>query len=173
MSTGRDSKGQFSFGNQLWKQATKSGRPRKYDNPEDLWSDCVKYFEWVENNPIYEDKLVIFQGNATHEPLAKMRAMTETGLFIFLGMSESTWYEYKANPVFSEVARNAANVIRQQKFEGAAADMLNANIIARDLGLSDKQDHTSSDRSMSPADRITVEMNPQDAANAYKDLMGN
>ena len=29
-------------------------------------------------------------------------------------------------------------VIRTQKFEGASAGLLNANIIARDLGLSDK-----------------------------------
>lgn len=37
----------------------------------------------------------------------------------------------------------------------------------------DKQvlDHTSSDGSMKPTNNITVEMNPQDAANAYKDLM--
>ncbi len=30
-----------------------------------------------------------------------------------------------------------------QKFEGASADLLNANIIARDLGLADKKDITS------------------------------
>lgn len=38
----------------------------------------------------------------------------------------------------------------------------------------DKQviDHTSSDGSMSPASKVTIEMDPQDAANAYKDLMG-
>lgn len=30
-------------------------------------------------------------------------------------------------------------IIRQQKFEGAAAELLNPNIIARDLGLADKK----------------------------------
>lgn len=149
MAEGRNDKGQFSFGNQLWKQAKNAGRPRHYDNPYDLWEDCVKYFEWVENNPLYEDKIVTFQGVTNHEPVAKMRAMTETGLFIFLGISEQTWHNYKANPDFLEVTRNACNVIRQQKFEGASADMLNANIIARDLGLTDRKDHVSSDGSMS------------------------
>ena len=38
-----------------------------------------------------------------------------------------------------------------QKFMGAAADLLNANIISRDLGLADKKDHTSSDGSMTPS----------------------
>jgi hypothetical protein len=34
-------------------------------------------------------------------------------------------------------------IIRTQKFEGASADLLNPNIIARDLGLADKQDNTT------------------------------
>jgi hypothetical protein len=41
-------------------------------------------------------------------------------------------------------------VIYEQKFTGAAADLLNPNIIARDLGLADKQDHQSSDGTMTP-----------------------
>ena len=32
------------------------------------------------------------------------------------------------------------NIIRTQKFTGAAAYMLNANIIARDLGLANKEE---------------------------------
>ncbi len=32
-----------------------------------------------------------------------------------------------------------------QKFEGAAADLLNANIISRELGLADRQEHTGKD----------------------------
>ena len=42
-------------------------------------------------------------------------------------------------------------IIYRQKFEGAAAGLLNANIIARDLGLRDKQDvdHTSNGESLS------------------------
>ena len=33
-------------------------------------------------------------------------------------------------------------IIRTQKFEGASADLLNPNIIARDLGLADKSELT-------------------------------
>jgi hypothetical protein len=33
-------------------------------------------------------------------------------------------------------------IIDNQQFEGAASGFLNPNIIARKLGLSDKQDHT-------------------------------
>ena len=33
-------------------------------------------------------------------------------------------------------------IIRTQKFEGAAAELLNPNIIARDLGLADRSEHS-------------------------------
>ncbi|MBC8318455.1 MAG: hypothetical protein H8E41_11160 [Desulfobulbaceae bacterium] len=38
------------------------------------------------------------------------------------------------------MVHEAEQVIRDQKFTGAAADLLNANIIARVFGLADKQD---------------------------------
>jgi len=47
-------------------------------------------------------------------------------------------------------------VIYRQKFEGASADMLNPNIIARDLGLADKKDLSSTDKSMSPKPALDV-----------------
>ena len=43
------------------------------------------------------------------------------------------------------VIREAEEIIRRQKFEGASADLLNANIIARDLGLADKAEFTGKD----------------------------
>ena len=49
-----------------------------------------------------------------------------------------------ANKDFIGITTQIKKVIYSQKFEGAAADMLNANIIARELGLSDKvqNEHT-------------------------------
>lgn len=38
------------------------------------------------------------------------------------------------------VITQAEAVIYEQKFTGAAADLLNPNIIARDLGLADKKE---------------------------------
>src|SRR5262249_49689046 len=99
---------------------------------------ATDYFEWVEANPLYEDKLVTFQGEATHEPVAKMRAMTLGGLCIFLDIARRSWDEYASRQDFLPVCGKIAEIIRSQKFEGASADLLNANIIARDLGLADK-----------------------------------
>ena len=125
----------------FWEQKPKGGRPAKFNSPEHLWGCAVEYFEWVEANPLKEEKLFHYQGVVSKEEVSKMRAMTVAGLCVFVGMGESTWSDYKNNPEFSAVTRKIDSIMRQQKFTGAAADMLNANIIARDLGLADKQDH--------------------------------
>lgn len=139
----RDENGRFAPGNRFWEARSSHGANPKFTNPDDLWQACVEYFDWVEDNPLYEDKLVTFQGTATHEPVAKMRAMTIGGLCIFLNIDETTWRDWKdSRSDLSPIISRVENVIRHQKFTGAAADLLNPNIIARDLGLADKQEHT-------------------------------
>ena len=39
---------------------------------------------------------------------------------------------------FSDITTRAEEIIYDQKFSGAAADLLHANIIARDLGLKEQ-----------------------------------
>lgn len=129
-------------GNKFWMARTKHGRDRLFESPEKLWDACCEYFEWVDENPLYEDKLVTFQGEANHEPVAKMRAMTIGGLCLFLGIHRGTWNEWRKVNDLSEVIAQAEEVIYAQKFAGAAADLLNANIISRELGLSDKTEST-------------------------------
>lgn len=132
-------------GNQFWKARSSHGRAPIFPSPDALWEACTEYFEWVEANPLWEDKLVSYQGVTVHEPVAKMRAMTIGGLCIFLDIDETTWRAYGAKKDFSPVTTRAERIIRDQKFSGAAADLLNANIIARDLGLADKSELTGKD----------------------------
>lgn len=132
-------------GNQFWLARSSHGRKPIFDNPEKLWDACVEYFKWVEDNPLYEDKLVTFQGVATHEPVAKMRAMTLDALCLFLDISRRSWTDYRNREDFLQVCEDVERTIRSQKFEGAAADLLNANIIARDLGLADRSELTGKD----------------------------
>lgn len=132
-------------GNQFWKARSTHGRKPIFPDAETLWEACTEYFEWVEANPLWEDKVMSYQGVNTHEPVAKMRAMTITGLCTFLDISFQAWTEYRTREGFSEIATRVDQIIRDQKFVGAAADLLNANIIARDLGLADKSEHTGKD----------------------------
>ena len=132
-------------GNQFWKVRAQHGRKKIFSNPDVLWDCCTQYFEWVDENPLKEQKVFHTDGKITHADITKMRAMTIGGLCIFLDINQTTWGDYRAREDFTPVITRAEQIIKTQKFTGAAADLLNPNIIARDLGLSDKQEHTGKD----------------------------
>ena len=133
-------------GNRFWEARSSHGRNPKFETPEQLWDACCQYFQWNADNPLYEDRIVAYQGDVKHEAVPKMRAMTLGGMCIFIGISHDTWENWRRNRQdFFVVIKEAENVIRTQKFEGAAADLLNANIISRDLGLADKAELTGKD----------------------------
>lgn len=129
-------------GNSFWEARSSHGRKPMFAGPDELWEACCEYFAWVDANPLYEAKAFAFQGTVTVESLPKMRAMTILGLCIFLDISVRTWGDYREREDFMPVTTRVDEIIRTQKFQGAAADLLNPNIIARDLGLSDKQELT-------------------------------
>ena len=139
-------------GNRFWEARSSHGRNPKFSSPDVLWSACTEYFTWVDDNPLYEMRPFAYKGEVTQEHVAKMRAMTISGLCLFLDIDKNTWASYKDREGFFTVITQAEDIIYNQKFSGAAADLLNANIIARDLGLRDKAevDNKSSDGSMSP-----------------------
>lgn len=132
------------LGNQFWKQRSSHGPKPKFSDPEVLWAACVEYFEWVDNNPLKEEKIFCFQGQVTKDTISKMRAMSIGAICLFLDIHHSTWAVYRKNNGLSEVIANVEQIIYDQKFTGASADLLNPNIIARDLGL---KDHTKSEHS--------------------------
>lgn len=127
-------------GNQFWKFRTKHGRNKVFEDPDVLWEECVKYFEWCQDNPLEEEKVFHASGEITRTTVSKMRAMTLAGLCFYLKISETTWANRRKEDDFLWVTHEAEQTIYNQKFTGAAADLLNANIIARDLGLADKKE---------------------------------
>lgn len=127
-------------GNKFWMARSSHGRTPAFASPDVLWAAALEYFAWVEANPLYETKAFASGGKVVVKELPKMRAMTISGLCIFLDISRQAWSDYKAREGFADITTRVEEVISAQKFEGAAADLLNANIIARDLGLRDKQD---------------------------------
>ena len=122
-------------GNQFWRLRAKHGPNRKFENCEDLWQACCEYFEWVEDNPLIEEKVFASKGEILTYNCAKMRAMTITGLCVFLGIDVSTWRDWRSRDDLSPVVTRVEAIIWDQKFTGAAADLLNHNIIAREIGL--------------------------------------
>lgn len=137
----RDEAGRFLPGNRFWEARSSAGPNPKFDGPDALWAACVEYFQWVEDNPLHEAKAFAYEGVVKVEALPKMRAMTIGGLCLFLDITDQTWRDWKAgrSDLVGVISRAEA-IIYQQKFTGAAADLLNPNIIARDLGLADKKE---------------------------------
>ena len=156
-------------GNKFWEARSKSGRNPIFSGPDELMESCIEYFEWVEANPLMELKAVQFQGEFVSTELPKMRAMTVGGLCIFLDIDQTTWENYRAKEDFFRVTKKVDEIIRNQKFTGAAADLLNPVIIARDLGLSDKKE-LSGDPDK-PLVVIGAEMPADQATSLYKTLI--
>lgn len=143
---------------QLWQIADrhrKTGRPPVFESPDAMWQAALAYFRWSDENPLYAYKTYCQQGEIITAPEPRMRAYTIGGFRLHSGICQQTWNNYQANPEFFEVTKKIEEAIRTQKFTGAAADLLNANIIARDLGLADKKDLSSSDGTMSPQKELS------------------
>lgn len=157
-------------GNRFWEARSSHGRNPKFESGDQLWSACCEYFQWVEDNPLWEMKPFAYQGEVTQEPVAKMRAMTLTGLCLFLDISDDTWRNYRDKEDLLGVVTRAEKVIYDQKFSGAAADLLNANIIARDLGLAEKKEVKQSvpDLSDEEIERRLKELRDGQASTAYQ-----
>lgn len=67
--------------------------------------------------------------------------MTISGLCNFLDISAQRWYKWRQDrDDLRDVIARVEQIISTQKFEGAAADLLNHNIISRELGLADRRE---------------------------------
>ena len=114
------------LGNQYYKLRATDGAPRKYDNAEALWADCLAYFE-VRSDLFWNEQPVPF---------------TIGSLCIYLGITQVTWNEWrKSRDDLTKVITRVDEIVRDQKLSGAIVGAYNANIVARDLGLADKQQH--------------------------------
>lgn len=134
-------------GNQFWKIRSKHGRDKLFASPELMYEAACEYFQWCEDNPLLEEKIYVVQGEIRRETVAKLRAFTLHGLCIYLDCNTQYFKTFKSQlpegeKDFNTVIGNIEEIIYNQKFTGASADMLNSNIIARDLGLADKKEHS-------------------------------
>lgn len=132
-------------GNQIWKLRSKHGRNRLFASADLMWKAACEYFQWCDDNPFMETD---FRGKDAKEvKLPKMRPYTIHGLCVYLRCHSKYFYEFEdsikdrtddESNAFRETIIRIKEIIYNQKFSGAAAGFFNANIIARDLGLTDK-----------------------------------
>ncbi len=141
-------------GNQFWKIRSKHGTDKLFGSPKLLLEAAFEYFEWCDENPLMESHIkVISRGmnmgsDAELIPAPKLRAYTMSGLCLYLKCSQNYFINFRhkhkvKDQDFVMVIGQIQDIIYNQKFCGAAADLLNPNIIARDLGLRDSTDITT------------------------------
>ena len=143
-------------GNEYWKLRTKDGRDKIFDTPEQIVDAANEYFEWIQDNPLKEQLTYHSAGIITQAYGNKMRAMSLEGLCNFLDIHVDTFKLYENRQDFIGVTKRIRQIIDNQQFEGAASGFLNANIIARKLGLTDRTDVTTDGKQLPQAGAISV-----------------
>lgn len=152
-------------GNQLWQLSAKKildGR-RSFQWPHELLEELVNYFNWIQDNPLNEAKLTSFQGTNALENLPKMRAVTQQSMYLYCGISRSKWGDYRlGNDIegFKEVVEWAEDMMHSINFEGGASGLLNAMLVARQLGLAERTELTGRDGG--PMENVTTDMSKLD-----------
>jgi hypothetical protein len=143
----------------MWKEVFKRsvGRPRKYETAEQLAETAAEYFQWVSDTPFLEEKAFAYQGEVTKSKVEVARPYTLTAFCLYAGISDESFRKYCDIDELAQVCQAIRSVVDNQKFEGAAANLFNANIISRDLGLTDKQSMEHSGHA-----EITVNVSKED-----------
>lgn len=141
-------------GNQWWRLRSKHGRDKLFQDPALLWEEALIYFantdkrKWIKKDWVGKDAIEVERECET--------PYTKTGLCLYLDCDWRTLNALKKDPNedFLRVITRIEDIIYTQKIEGASVGAFNANIVARELGLADKQDLTSKGKELKQVFKI-------------------
>lgn len=127
-------------GNKFWtlrKDLTETGKKL---TPGDILVKSQEYITRCATDPLKQQD---FRGKDIVEvSLDKMRAMSLEGLYFHLDISKDTWQNWKKDSKYLAIITRVENLMFTYNFEGASANLLNQNIIARKLGIADNTNHS-------------------------------
>jgi hypothetical protein len=128
------------------------GRPLKYE-PDELLEKFQEYIKWAKEHPIPIVKNVkntTTKGDTygSDSLERKPRLLSISGFLVFIGAGSDWWQSLdrdgaKRAEEFSRVKSLIREFCQSYQSEMASADIFNANIVSRLLGLADKKDITS------------------------------
>ncbi len=141
----------------IWNEVNPFGKKSKrgngnlrFETPEQLWEEACEYFEWALNTPWKENKAMKMKSGDSdvieYYNTTKPRYLSNVGLCLFLGIQRCTYGYYqsgkhdKEDKDFSSVCAVIDDIVHEQKLSGAAAGIFHPMIVARELGLADKQE---------------------------------
>lgn len=129
----------------------KTGCPPKIDNVDFFINGWNEYVNFCLTEPLYQ-KVVQKIKISRDEEVIKLvdvphtRPFTIQGFCNYLHISHDLFSDYIKKEEFSEILTHIKQQCYTQKYEGAACNMYNASIIAKDLGLIDKKEIDVSDK---------------------------
>lgn len=124
----------------------RSGVRVDFDTPQEFLEAAVEYFKWATKYPLKEGVLFHNRGQVVRTTNNKVRAFTRHGLANHIGITLRHLDDLKARgDGWVDAMDMVDQIMYQQKFENAAAGLLSAHIVARDLGLADKTELTGKD----------------------------
>lgn len=147
-----------TVGNKYYKLRSKDGRNKIFENAGDLNIEIEKYFQEKSESFINKPDIIKSGDLAGENIQIKIDDFpTKEELAIYLGFAKweslKNYKDYSED--FLEIITWAETVIYNWKLKYTAIGVLNANIIARDLGISDKQDVKSYNENINYNSEIT------------------
>ncbi len=128
-----------------FKKGNKAAEGKNIETPQKLWELFLEFKTAKKSNPRYIYQLNQRTGDVI--PIPHTPPLTWESFDCFLSDKEviTTLQDYKANrddryKAYVDIITRIKNEIYSDKFEGAAVRQYDSNIIARDLGLKDKQE---------------------------------
>jgi hypothetical protein len=141
--------------NNTWLMRSKHGRNKIFENPEMLLVAVTEYFEWADKTPWHKNEAIKYGDNAgTVIKVPIQRPYTIKALVHFLDIDFTTWKLYKSRPEFQDTVSSIEDFIYNQKLEGAICSIFNSSIIARHLGLVERQDQTTNGESITGSEKF-------------------
>lgn len=111
----------------------------EFDSADDFRAACLDYFNWCDETPLEEENLFAYKGSVTRAMANKPRVFTLSGLCTHVGIPRSRLRAYRERGgEWEDAVQMIDQILETQKFEYAAVNLMNASLISRDLGLTEK-----------------------------------
>jgi hypothetical protein len=127
---------------------TKKGHTKYIESPEALWTLFTLYIKNEQNNPMTKVEYVGKEGRIEHTPLET--PITFEGFECYLAdqgiIQDLGHYVANRDKKYTDYVTILARIRRNcfvHNFKGASVGLFNANLIARKLGLTEKQEITT------------------------------
>jgi hypothetical protein len=145
------------------------GLHKNIETPEILWDLFLDFKEWLKNNPIQRNEFSSRMESIVSIPMERPLTWSRFDCYVNdLGIiTDLEDYRLNTDSRYSDFKGVITRINKEMysdKFEGASAGIYNANIIAKDLGLVDKQQTENTNYNHD------IEMSPEERNQRIKEL---